>query len=562
MTVARDVTAESAFARAVRQVDPAIWCVMLYLLLGALTHTHLTGDAPEYAGEIHDRIRTGNPPAGFWDAGHLAWRPFVFALLFFYRLIGGGGVSLSTVSHVLMGLSWVAGLACAFLLPRWLLRLGASSSASIFATIILLGANAFLSYGQGGSSYIPALGFLLTGLYLLSSEALSYRSSALAGVVLACGVLLWLPFVLSLAGALFAPLLLRAPSRHRARCVGYATATCAVTGVLSYALVAIHLDATSPTSFLAWFSGASHGVTAVAGVARAILGFSRSFLNMGADGASLKRYLLHDPYNPVSRVALLGLGWKMAAFYLVFSTILLMMWRSVWRPRLLFCFVSALPVLLFAIAWQGGDTERYLPLYPAFLLAVAASMSVSAPGAVGGLVSPTFAILLLLVNVPAYSRHKFVGEENTIISRLGAFNDTLLPEGSLLVVPTFNDRTAAYFRSGTIDSRKLHGSFAFHGLVEIGAAGTAQWRSSFARRALDVWDRGGRIWLSRRALSPAPAADWDWVEGDDRRVSWADFGRFFNPFEFGAGLGGPDGFVEILPSAPNKSRLREILAGR
>lgn len=562
MTVARDVTAGTPLARTGRQVHPAVWCVMLYLLLGALTHAHLTGDAPEYAGEIHDRIRTGSPPTGFWDAGHLAWRPLVFALLFFYRVIGGGGVSLDAVSHVLMGLSWVAGLACALLLPLWLLRLGASSSASIFATIVLLGANAFLSYGPGGSSYIPALGCLLAGLYLLSSETLSYRSSALAGIVLACGVLLWLPFVLSLAGALSAPLLLRTSSRHQARCVGFATATCAVTGILSYAVVAIHLDATSPTSFLAWLSGASHGVTAVAGVPRAVLGFSRSFLNMGTDGTSLKRYLLHDQYNPVSRVALLGLGWKMAAFYIVFATILLTMWRSAWRPRLLFCCVSALPVLLFAIAWQGGDTERYLPLYPAFLLAFAASMSVSAQGAVGGLVPATFALLLLLVNVPAYSRQKFIGEEKTIISRLGAFSDALLPEGSLLVVPTFNDRTAAYFRSGMVDSRRLQGSFAFHGLVELGAAGTAQWRSTFARRASDVWDRGGRIWLSRRALSPAPAAEWDWVEGDDRRVSWTDFGQFFSPFEFGAGLGGPDGFVEILPTARNKSRLRAILDGR
>ena len=33
--------------------------------------------------------------------------------------------------------------------------------------------------------------------------------------------------------------------------------------------------------------------------------------------------------------------------------------------------MAALPTLGFAIAWQGGDLERYLPLYPFLFLAVA-----------------------------------------------------------------------------------------------------------------------------------------------------------------------------------------------
>jgi hypothetical protein len=544
-------------------LHPAAWGVALYLVLTILTHVHLTGDAPEYAGEIYDRLRTGKPGPGFWDAGHLAWRPLIAGLVYLGSLVGvaGGDIALSTVSRALIATSWLGGLLCALLFPLWLLRLGVSSMASVLATITLLSANAFLSYGHGGSSYIPALACLIAGLYLLSAQPLTPRSSVGAGLLLAGAVLLWLPFVLALPGAFLLPVLLREHDREWIRPVAYATATCAVAGFATYAIVAAHLGVASPASFLTWFSGASHGVTGNAGVARAALGFSRSFLNMGTDGAVLKRFLVHDPYNPVSVAALVGLGWKVAFFYLVIAVTLVSLWPAPWRRFLVFFLVSAIPVLLFGIAWQGGDTERYLPLYPALLLAVAASITRSSWRSLGRILPVAFALLSLVVNTTAYSRANFAAEEDTIVTRLGEFDDSLLPPGSILVVPTFNDRTGAYFRSGTVDFKRLRGSFGFHGLVEKGSVATPQWRESFSKRALDVWDAGGRVWVSRRVLSPTPAADWDWVEGDDRRVSWSDFPGFFAPFELGATRGGADGFVELLPTPTNRSRLRATLTG-
>jgi hypothetical protein len=540
-------------------VHPVWWCVALYAVLGVLTHTHLTGDAPEYAGEVFDRLRTGTPGSNFWDPGHLAWRPLMAALVHIGTVVGVGAASLSTTSWALIAVSWVGGLLCAVLFPLWLLRLGTSASASLLATGALLSANAVLSYGHGGSSYIPALACLTAGLYLLSSDAPTVRSSVAAGLSLAGAVLLWLPFVLGLPGALLAPLLLRTQYRDWIRPSAYATGTCAIAGFGTYAIVAVHLGVTSPAGFLAWFKGASHGVTGNAGVARAILGFSRSFLNMGTDGALLKRFLLHDPYNPVSTTALFGLGWKVAFFYLVLAVAAVSLWRSGRKRFLVFFLVSAVPVLLFGIAWQGGDTERYLPLYPALLLVLATSITLSPWRSPGRILPVSFVVLSLVVNAAAYSRQRFTAEEATIVARLGEFDDSLLPPGSILVVPTFNDRTGAYFRSGTVNYERLRGSFGFHGLVEKGSVGTPQWRETFSRRALGVWDVGGRVWLSRRLLSPMPAVDWDWVEGDDRRVSWPDFPRFFTPFDLGVTRGGPDGFVEFLPSPNNRFRLRAIL---
>src|SRR5581483_7194623 len=43
----------------------------------------------------------------------------------------------------------------------------------------------------------------------------------------------------------------------------------------------------------------------VRGFNRMVFGFARSFFNMGTDAVVFKRYLLHDPYNPVSIFELL-----------------------------------------------------------------------------------------------------------------------------------------------------------------------------------------------------------------------------------------------------------------
>ena len=126
---------------------------------------------------------------------------------------------------------------------------------------------------------------------------------------------------------------------------------------------------------LAWVGEASHGIQ-IAGVARAVFGFARSFINMGEDGVLFKRYLLHDPFSPVSVAALLRVALaKLVFFYaLLASVVVTLLMAKRWRPLGLLAMASA-PVLLFAVRWQGGDMERYLPLYPFLFLAIALCLS-------------------------------------------------------------------------------------------------------------------------------------------------------------------------------------------
>src|SRR5262249_4514379 len=132
----------------------------------------------------------------------------------------------------------------------------------------------------------------------------------------------------------------------------------------------------TPHGFIQWMSASSHGIT-TGGFTRMVFGFARSFVNMGNDGVMFKRFLLHDPFNPVSLLDLVrvSLG-KFLLFYLVLAILLVALLRTAQGRRFLaFLSLTALPVVTFAGFWQGGDMERYFPLYPAIFLSLAYALS-------------------------------------------------------------------------------------------------------------------------------------------------------------------------------------------
>ena len=65
------------------------------------------------------------------------------------------------------------------------------------------------------------------------------------------------------------------------------------------------------------------------GLARTILGFPRSFIYFGNDGMLVKRYLVRDPFNPVTGLDILRLSlWKLILFYLFLAALGLNLLRS------------------------------------------------------------------------------------------------------------------------------------------------------------------------------------------------------------------------------------------
>jgi hypothetical protein len=492
-----------------------------------------------------------------WDFGHLWWVPSGWLLSAGGRLLlpGTEGDPRTTVLVVLLAINWLCGLASVFLLYAFLVRLGYAQRLSLFVAVVLLFTQGFLNFAQTGSSYVPGLAFVLLALYLaLTIDPAGPRAvigSLASGLALAAAICFWLPYVLVVPAVILAPLILLDWSRQRFWFILRASA--ALTGVLlvAYGAAMLSLGITDAAGFRAWMARSSHGVI-TGGAARAVFGLARSFIFMGDDGVLFKRFLLKDPYHPVSLLDLLRLSlWKFLFFYLAMLALAAELLRSAANRRLLaLVLIAGLPVVGFGVFWQGGDMERYLPLYPFLFLALAGVLD--APEcwrAVKGLVVGFF-VTMVLVNGLALSRWQVGRYHRAMLDRVAELRERLTPESHVVIV---KDSLKLLPRDFPFDS-------ASRGLpiveaVTPGLQDSPRWRVAFRETVETTWKNGGDVWISQRLLGAEPTQQSAWVEGDDPRVKWADLHGFFSRLETDEPIGGEDGFVRLVPS----QRTRRVL---
>jgi len=281
-------------------------------------------------------------------------------------------------------------------------------------------------------------------------------------------------------------------------------------------------------------------------------------MNMGDAGRIMKRYLLHDPFNPVSRRDLLGL-WpellKFGLFYMTLFSIIVTLGRSSrGRQGLTVGTLAMLPVLGFAIHWSGGDLERYLPLYPAFFLMLSISLTDQKALSLAKTIAWLFVLCVVFPNAvslrSAAVQHFQTQAENRVIRLLPR-----LKPGSCIIVSHNLDDLMEFNRNFPFSSINRLDALHIYGLLTPGDSDVTRWHESFASRALITWLAGGDMWISSRVLHRTPYPDWNWVEGDDNRVSWSDLESFFSHLQYGESLGGDDGFVLLLPSTENRKLL-------
>ena len=169
--------------------------------------------------------------------------------------------------------------------------------------------------------------------------------------------------------------------RRRLRLAGL-TAACFILVLSSaYALAIYRLGIQDLAGLRSWITESSHEIVNIKGWSRVAFGIPRSFLSMGKDGILFKRFLLKDPYNPVtvSDLLRLSLG-KIAFLYLVIAATFVGLLRGNAERRLLVvAILGGLPLLAFAVGWQGGDVEHYMPVYPLIFAAWALVLSDERP---------------------------------------------------------------------------------------------------------------------------------------------------------------------------------------
>lgn len=520
------------------------WAILsgLYLAVTLLCRARFMGDTVDYVAEVLVFDRQG------WEFGHLWWVPLGWAVQASLGLQSKAGIV-----WVFLTINWLSGLASLLLSYGFLVRAGITPRRAGSVAVAFLFTQAFLNFTLTGSSYVPGLACLLLASFLaLDDHALV--SSVAAGLALAASICFWFPYVLAVPGVLAAPLLLRGFDRVQCRrVVGIGLALGLGVGA-AYLVAVLSLGITDVAGFRAWMARSTHGVS-TRGLTRMVFGLARSFVHLGDDGLLFKRHLLGDPYNPVSLTDLVRLSLsKFLFFYLALCAIGLNLLTGprLARRILVLALVGGMPVIVFGIFWQGGDMERYLPLYPLFFLALAASLSPESGWRFTRALPVAFFVLAGLVNAFSLSRWEVDRQHRLLADRIEELHDRLTPHCHVFVS---RDRLHLLPRNFPLDARA-------RGLVIVevavpGVATTPHWKAAFASLAFSTWNKGGQVWLSRRLFAPVPHPDGTWVEGDDPRLRWEEVPSFFRRLATAEEVGGDDGFVRVPETRSN----RAILAG-
>ncbi len=536
----------------------AAWALML-----ALTKSMNLGDTRWYArnivsftrGDFHD---TGSR---LWEFGHLIWRPLGYAV---YRLIhpltsGVFGWSDNlTARTALMAMGLVSSLLLALVLESLAESASGSRVVGLVTAVLLLYGNVSLTMAPAGSSYIPGLLFLTLAVRI----GVGRKPSAMwMGLCLGLAAVLWFPYAFSIPSAAIAAFCWNRSdwsfrSRETRERLRWTFTTLLTAGALIaavYGIAILALGMRSASDVAQWVRESQHGWAQNRTALRLVSGLPRAFISMGQDTLLFKRFALHDPYAPVTLLDLVFSSlWKLALFYAAMLCLAIALLRKGGRTALSVLAAGAAPVLAFALLFESGSLERFLPLYPFLALAIAVALAI-APAAWTVRVLVVFLIAAAISDVHDAWRPRVERQERQTLSR------AMLLEGAAhngeiwltsLTDPLFWAEDAFPF-----EDRQSLRELQWDPVVQIGTEGVARWRQSFAERTLSTWNAGGPVWMSKRLLAARPKPEWGWTEGDSRDVSWPQLSEMARSLQTDSNVGGEDGFVRVADNPANRCRL-------
>jgi hypothetical protein len=525
------------------------------------------GDTPVYVDAILRVLGGGSTRfwdeggfLSFWEFGHLLWRPLGWlSFNLFEPLLSGidrrAGVTLS-----LLVINWLFGLLAVFSLHALVVDLTQRSSAAFAAATAFIFSNAFLNYVQSGCSYVPGLGLLLFGLYLMVNAGAETQPSRwkaiVAGAALAGAIGMWFPYFCAIPAALASPLILIGVTRPLLRNVIMATLTTALVTIFIYGVAIGALGLGSISDVRRWAASSSHSVTENRGATRIVFGIPRSLINMGTDSVFFKRFLTRDTYNPVS---LFDLGrrslWKIGFAYFFLLAMLLGLYTSTRGRSVLALFlVNAVPVVAFAFLFAGGVLERYFPMFPMIFVSFGYCLGAQGTNRWIRRILVAFMVIASVVNCIALSNRVVNAEREATLARVRDLF-SLVNENSRIFVPP---QDHLWGSAGRLKfEQQIATNFHVDPVAILGTAPVPQWRRDFARQTLAAWDQKQDVWISKRFFSRYPKSEWSWTEGEDKRITWAELNEFFAPLETTKSVGGEDGFLRLSPTENNK----RLLAG-
>lgn len=537
--------------------SPYIILTGIYLVSILLTDAYFWADTADYVDAvIADRE---GKYYYFWEFGHLFWQPLGAVGAYFFASAPNELQSRIEINVIFQAISYVSGGIVVVLLTGILRKLEINLNVLIMTVTIFILSYAFLNFTQTGTSYIGALAFFLAGIFcILSSDNNKFFIwNILAGVCFAASLSLWLTFLWALPAAFLSPFFFLKHNHQRFKEVSVSLISFAVVIGLSYLTVMAVMGISDLNGLREWIAEASHG-NETRGIHRTVFGFARSFVYLGNDGVLFKRFLLGDSYNPTSFFSLLeGSLWKFFLFYLLAGSILFLLWKNETRRGiLLWLAIAAVPMFTFAALYDGAALERYFPLFSFVVIATAVAFNTIRFSKLRYL-SLAAAIILIISNISFLSVWNISKKQSEFSDRVSEFSKSV-DDGDAVFLVNWNDDLINFNRSFPFHEANLYGKVFLNAVVTPGSEQTEQWREEFAARVIPAWKKGKSVWLSSRAFIEKPKSGWNWVEGDDKNVSWREFPEFFNKLERGEVVGDESGFTRILPSEANIRFLNEL----
>lgn len=543
--------------------------LLLYFAIGSTE----SGDTLRYAGDVVHHAR--GESAQFWEFGHLLWRPWGYVG---FRSIGPlfrewfRDTDVQAVARFFIVTNFVCCLGTLILTWALLLRLVSLPLATLVA-IAFCGANCFLDYITLGSAYLPALFFECLGLWLIVVGSRPPRHKviwfSLAGASYAVSVLLWFPYIFVSAGMVVFLFLWPLDNaghfdRHNWARQIRPGAIFVVSFVIFYAAVlsngALADGIHNAAQFKQWIIDSDSGWSQHLNIVRAATGVPRSLYELASDTILLKRWFFHDPYNVVHIGQLAGaLFLKMAFFYLGILSIAWILFREKsGRMTLAVMLSAALPLLFFAIViFEPGSTSRYLPLLPFLYLAAAVAL------ARGSNRQLAYAgVIALLASSLAFNIFTLTHESSVMTSEVRnerTLLDRAISNEAVVFIPTLHEQFYYVPLTRPLDHGLSSSKYQTMDVVEVASTRLLHWRTEFAARVLDAWSTGKEVWLSRHVDANRPDASWEWIEGDDPRIKWAELPSFFQQFQTDASVGSEaNGFVRLAKTPVNVSLLSQL----
>ena len=548
-----------------RRFAPYGLILVVYALASRYTDAFFMGDTWIY---VTDLLKAKSLGGSFWDFGHALWLPVAWLVSWILQPLGGlGDDARERATLTLMAINWVAGLLSVFVVHSLARRFCKGRWTAYLVTAIFFFSNAILNYAQTGQPYVPGLLLLLIGLRLLVSGGESLRrpwqTGLAAGAALAGAVCFWVALVLSLPAVLLSPVVLFGLDRSRVRLALWAGLVAGLLVALVYGSMIATLGIRDVAGVKAWVRSSTHGVSPDAplkAVQRMAFALPRNFVNMGDDGRLFKRYLVHDPYSAVSLADLFRLSlWKVALFYVFsLSLVISLLSSSLGRRALGLLLLNGLPVLLFALfLFESGSIDRYLPLFPVLFLALSVALGSDGRARSVAPLALAFVAVATVSNVSAMSTVALDRQQEAATARIRELVPLLKPDSRVVTVNE-QDEIYAFNQNFPFNPINRSSHLKADNLIDPGTTQATRWRQIFAGKTLALWAKGGDVWITTRVLHERPLPAWNWVEGDDPRVSWIDIHAFFSRLDTGRSIGGEDGFVLIAPTKRNQRLLNEI----